>query len=76
MDIIYEEDGKYFIKAHAFLPENSLAARRERIDYRQMEKLGYCTITKTRLLLSALMKLLTNACTGALYRNMAESDQD
>lgn len=46
VDIIYEENGKYFIKAHAFLPENSLAARRERIDYRQMEKLGYCTITK------------------------------
>ena len=46
VDIIYEEDGKYFIKAHAFLPENSLAARRERIDYRQMEKLGCCTITK------------------------------
>ncbi|WP_246213194.1 terminase large subunit [Aminipila butyrica] len=46
VDIIYQENGKYFVKAHAFLPENSLAARRERIDYRQMEKLGYCTITK------------------------------
>lgn len=46
VDIVYEEGGKYFIKAHAFLPENSLDERREKIDYRQMEKLGCCTITK------------------------------
>ncbi len=46
VDIIYEEGGKYYIKAHAFLPENSLDTRREKIDYRQMEKLGCCTITK------------------------------
>lgn len=46
VDIVYEENGKYYIKAHAFLPENSLDARREKIDYRLMEKFGYCTITK------------------------------
>lgn len=46
VDIVFEEGGKYYIKAHAFLPENSLDARREKIDYRLMEKLGHCTITK------------------------------
>lgn len=46
VDILYEDGGKYYIKAHAFLPENSLDARREKIDYRLMEKLGHCTITK------------------------------
>ncbi len=46
VDILYKEDGKYYIKAHAFLPENSINTRREKIDYRQMAELDYCTITK------------------------------
>ena len=45
IDITYEEDGEYYLIAHAFLPENTLPNRREKIDYRQMEKHGYCTIT-------------------------------
>jgi len=46
VDIMYKENGKYYIKAHAFLPKNSLAGRREKIDYRLMEELGCCTITE------------------------------
>ncbi|GAA0115283.1 terminase large subunit [Clostridium senegalense] len=45
INIMYQENGKYFLHAHAFLPSNTLSARREKIDYRQMERLGYCTIT-------------------------------
>lgn len=44
LNIMYEEEGNYYLKAHAFLPEKSLESRREKIDYREMEKLGYCTI--------------------------------
>lgn len=43
--IMYKEDGKYYILAYAYLPRNSLIKRREKIDYIQMERLGYCTIT-------------------------------
>lgn len=46
INIMYKEDGKYYLKSHAFLPENTLPSRREKIDYRQMERLGYCTIHK------------------------------
>lgn len=45
-DIMYVENDVYYLKAHAFLPENTLPSRREKIDYREMERLGYCTITK------------------------------
>lgn len=45
VDITYEENGEYFLKAHAFLPRNTLPNRREKIDYEQMEMLGECTIT-------------------------------
>lgn len=44
LNMMYEENGNYYMKAHAFLPEKSLESRREKIDYREMEKLGYCTI--------------------------------
>ncbi|WP_163468486.1 terminase TerL endonuclease subunit [Fusobacterium sp. IOR10] len=44
LNMMFEEHGNYYIKAHAFLPEKSLESRREKIDYREMEKLGYCTI--------------------------------
>lgn len=46
VDIMFKESGQYYLIAHAFLPEDTLALRREKIDYRQMEELGYCTITK------------------------------
>lgn len=43
--IMFKKDGKYYIIAHAYLPRNSLIKRREKIDYIQMERQGYCTIT-------------------------------
>lgn len=45
IDIMYKDNGKYYLIAHAFLPENTLSSRREKIDYRQMQRMGYCTIT-------------------------------
>lgn len=45
VDIIYKKDGEYYLLAHAFLPRNSLADRREKIDYESMQMQGYCTIT-------------------------------
>ena len=45
MTLMYECDGMYYIKSHAFLPENTLPDRRERIDYKTMERGGHCTIT-------------------------------
>lgn len=45
IDITYEEGGEYYLKAHAFLPRNTLTNRREKIDYEQMEMQGHCTIT-------------------------------
>lgn len=45
VSIMYEENGEYYLKSHAFLPENTLPERREKINYRHMESLGYCTIT-------------------------------
>lgn len=42
--IMYKENGCYYLKAHAFLPRESLANRREKIDYIAMEREGYCTI--------------------------------
>lgn len=49
VDIMYKENGKYYLAAHAFLPEDTLEERREKIDYRLMEQLGYCTITKGKI---------------------------
>ena len=45
VDIMFKQDGKYHLSAHAFLPEDTLSTRREKIDYRLMERQGYCTIT-------------------------------
>ncbi len=39
-----KKDGKIYCISHGFLPEESLATRREDIDYRAYEKLGYCDI--------------------------------
>ena len=44
--MMYKEDGKYYIKAIGFLPEDSLPNRREKIDYRALETVGECVITK------------------------------
>ena len=49
VDIMYKENGKYYLTAHAFLPEDTLEERREKIDYRLMEQLGYCTITNGKI---------------------------
>ncbi|AOY76909.1 terminase large subunit [Clostridium formicaceticum] len=46
INIMYKENNMYYLISHAFLPENTLPSRREKIDYRQMERQGYCTITK------------------------------
>lgn len=43
--IMYEENGVYYLKSHAFLPENTLPDRREKINYRTMQEQGHCTIT-------------------------------
>ena len=41
---MYVENGKVYCKSHGFLPEDSLAERREKIDYRDMHRMGYCTL--------------------------------
>lgn len=45
VDIMFEENGEYYIKAHGFLPRNTLPNRREKIDYEQLQMSGCCTIT-------------------------------
>lgn len=44
VSIMYKENGIIYCQSHGFLPEESLAKRRENIDYRQYERLGYCDI--------------------------------
>lgn len=46
ISIMYREDDMYYTKAHAFLPDGSMNDRREKIDYYDMERRGYCTIQK------------------------------
>lgn len=46
ISIMYFEDGKFYLTSKGFLPEKSLSQRREKIDYRKLEKLDYCTITE------------------------------
>jgi len=45
LSIMYMENGVFYLKAHSFLPENTLPDRREKIDYRTMQDMGNCTIT-------------------------------
>ena len=40
----YKENDTYYMKSHAFLPSGTLGKRQEKIDYREMERRGYCTI--------------------------------
>lgn len=44
VSIMYKEDDKYYLYAKGFLPRENLEQRREKIDYRQYEKAGYCKI--------------------------------
>ncbi|WP_330680394.1 terminase large subunit [Holtiella tumoricola] len=46
VSIMCKEDDMYYTKAHAFLPDGNLKERREKIDYYDMERRGYCTIQK------------------------------
>lgn len=46
VSIMYKENGMYYLTSHGFLPEGSLTNRREKFDYREAARKGYCTITK------------------------------
>jgi len=47
VSICYRDGNKYYGKSHGFLPEGTMAERREKIDYYKYERLGYCTIQKS-----------------------------
>lgn len=55
VSMVYKENGKYYIHSKGFLPKDTLAQRREKIDYRLYEREGYCelheglTINYTRI---------------------------
>lgn len=44
ISIMYKENDKYYLYSKGFLPKATLEERREKIDYRAYEKLGYCEI--------------------------------
>ncbi|RUT54666.1 terminase-like family protein [Clostridium botulinum] len=44
ISIMYKENDKYYLNSKGFLPKATLEERREKIDYRAYEKLGYCEI--------------------------------
>lgn len=44
ISIMYKENGKYYLHSKGFLPSETLDQRREKIDYRQYAKAGYCEI--------------------------------
>lgn len=44
VSIMYKEDNKYYLHSKGFLPSETLSKRREKIDYRLYERLGYCEI--------------------------------
>jgi phage terminase large subunit-like protein len=46
VSIMFKEDNKIYCKSHGFLPADSLGNRRENIDYRKYEELGYCDCHK------------------------------
>lgn len=45
ISIMYKDNDKYYLTSHGFLPEDTLPDRREKIDYRNFQEKGYCTIT-------------------------------
>lgn len=40
------DDGVFYCMSHGFIPSEDNPNRREKINYRQMERSGYCTITE------------------------------
>lgn len=44
VSIMYKEKDKYYLYAKGFLPAATLAQRREKIDYRHYQRMGYCEI--------------------------------
>lgn len=46
VSIMYKENNIIYCMSHGFLPADSLDKRRENIDYRKYEGLGYCDIHK------------------------------
>lgn len=46
ISMMYKENGKYFVKAIGFIPEDTLPDRREKLDYRVLEEKGECFIIK------------------------------
>jgi phage terminase large subunit-like protein len=44
ISIMYKENGKYYLHSKGFLPSETLDQRREKIDYRQYARAGYCEI--------------------------------
>lgn len=46
VDMMFKEDGQYYLKAIGFLPSESLKRRREKFDYLEAERNGECIITK------------------------------
>jgi len=44
VSIMYKENNIIYCTSHGFLPKDSLGKRRENIDYKKYEKLGYCDI--------------------------------
>jgi len=49
VDIMYKEGNKYYLKSKGFLPIETLAERREKIDYYAYENLGYCELMPGRI---------------------------
>lgn len=48
VSIMYKEENNYYTKAISFLPRDNMDERREKIDYFEMERKGYCEINDGR----------------------------
>lgn len=49
ISIMYKENGKYYLVSKGFLPKETLAERREKIDYVAYETMGYCELMEGRI---------------------------
>ncbi|ELC8387925.1 terminase large subunit [Clostridium perfringens] len=54
--IMFKEDGILYCTSHGFLPGENLDKRREDIDYRKYEELGYCDIHNNRTVQYSLVE--------------------
>lgn len=54
--IMFKEDGILYCTSHGFLPSENLNKRREDIDYRKYEELGYCDIHNSRTVQYSLVE--------------------